>query len=196
MLLSPRFEEALGLAFRLHAAQERKVSGVPYIAHLLSVAAIVLEHGGSEDEAIAALLHDGPEDQGGAACLDDIRDRFGGEVAGIVADCSDTFANPKPPWRERKVHHIRHLASAGRPSALVSAADKLHNARSILEDLRRHGSAVWGRFKGGREGTLWYYREILGVLREKIPSGLAQEIERTIAEVESLASPPDRGGFP
>jgi (p)ppGpp synthase/HD superfamily hydrolase len=189
MLLSHRFEEALGLAFRLHAAQERKISGVPYVTHLLAVAAIVLEYGGSEDEAIAALLHDGPEDQGGTECLEDIRMRFGDEVARIVADCSDSFVKPKPPWRERKAHHLRHLASAGRSSALVSAADKLHNARAILLDLRESGTGVWDRFKGGKDGTLWYYREILGVLRDRIPAGLEAEIARTIAEVETLAGP-------
>ena len=188
MDLGPRFEEALTYAARLHREQVRKGSGVPYLSHLLGVAGIALEHGASEDEAIAALLHDAVEDQGGAPTLAEIRRRFGDAVADIVAACSDTDVVPKPPWRPRKEAYIAHLASASPSARLVSAADKLHNARSILTDYRRLGEAVWGRFTGGKEGTLWYYRALVQAFRAHDPTPLVDELERTVQEMERLAS--------
>jgi len=160
--ISPRFHEALAYASELHAAQVRKATTIPYIAHLLAVASIVLEAGGSEDEAIAALLHDGPEDQGGLTTLEDIRRRFGNNVADVVAACSDTFDDPKPPWEERKRSYIVHLRTAGRSTLLVSAADKLHNARATLRDLQQQGNIVWERFSAAPTDIIQNYRNLLG----------------------------------
>jgi GTP pyrophosphokinase len=184
----PRFDEALVYASRLHAAQRRKGSGVPYVSHLLGVAAIVLEHGGNEDEAIGALLHDAVEDQGGAARLAEIRERFGAEVAEIVAGCTDSDVMPKPPWRERKEAYIAHLVEASRSAQLVSAADKLYNVRSIVDDYRVHGEIVWQRFTAGREGTLWYFRTIAGAFDKLEGTALLGHLERAVAELESLAT--------
>jgi (p)ppGpp synthase/HD superfamily hydrolase len=188
-LLGERFDRALRHATKLHAAQTRKGTTIPYVAHLLSVAAIVLEDGGDEDEAIAALLHDAVEDQGGRPTLDEIRRQFGDRVAEIVEGCSDTDVVPKPPWRDRKELYIQHIRTA-RPEVLrVSAADKLHNARAILADFRRHGDALWPRFSGAREGTLWYYRTLITAYREAGGGGfLVDELDRTITELERLAA--------
>jgi (p)ppGpp synthase/HD superfamily hydrolase len=153
--LTKRFEEALLFASRRHAKQKRKGTAVPYVSHLLAVSALVLENDGSEEEAIAALLHDAVEDR--AATLDEIRDRFGTRVANIVWGCSDTDEHPKPPWKARKTAYIEHLKSAGRSQRLISAADKLHNARSILRDYRIEGDRVWDRFNADKTQTLWYY---------------------------------------
>ncbi len=188
MVLSPRFDEALVFARRLHAGQMRKGTTIPYVSHLLAVAAIVLEHGGGEDEAIAALLHDAVEDQGGAATRAEIRRRFGEHVAVIVDGCTDAETVPKPPWRERKEAYLAHIGHASPPVRLVSAADKLHNARSILADYRLLGEALWSRFRGGREGTLWYYRALVDAFRSAEPTPLIDELERTVSELEGLAA--------
>ena len=160
MRLSPRFDDALSYASRLHAGQPRKGSDIPYIAHLLAVTAIVLDYGGTEDEAIAALLHDAIEDQGGAATRDEVRRHFGEQVVAIVDGCTDAETIPKPPWRERKEAYVAHIGDASRSVRLVSAADKLHNVRSILADYRQVRDEVWKRFTGERDGTLWYYRAV------------------------------------
>jgi (p)ppGpp synthase/HD superfamily hydrolase len=188
MTLTERFEEALAFAARLHRAQLRKGTTIPYVSHLLAVASIALEHGADEDEAIAALLHDAVEDQGGDAARREIRRRFGERVAGIVDGCTDAETTPKPPWRERKERYIAHVAEAPPSVRLVSAADKLHNARSILADLRASGGSVWGRFKGGKEGTLWYYRSLVEAFRAHGATPLVEELARTVAEIERLAS--------
>lgn len=162
--LGPKFDEALIYARTLHHTQTRKGTDIPYMAHLMSVAAIALEHGADEDEAIAALLHDAVEDQGGAKTLLEIRRRFGDKVAGIVETCSDAEGNvgqTKPPWRERKLAYIRHLHTASEPALLVSASDKLHNARAILHDFREQGDALFDRFNAGKQDVLWYYRELV-----------------------------------
>jgi (p)ppGpp synthase/HD superfamily hydrolase len=188
MTLTARFEEALVLAVRLHAGQTRKGTDTPYISHLLAVTGIVLEHGASEDEAIAALLHDAAEDAGGRETLEKIRDRFGETVAEIVAGCTDSWTIPRPPWRGRKEAYIAHLRGASASVRLVSAADKLHNARAILADYRTLGEEVWGRFNGGREGTLWYYRSLVGVLRDTGPPPIVEELDRVVSELERLAA--------
>ena len=177
-----RFEEALVYASRLHAAQTRKGGDIPYIAHLLSVAALVLEDGGGEDEAIAGLLHDAIEDQGGAPTREEIRRRFGAQVVAIVDGCTDAETIPKPPWRGRNEAYIAHLRHAPVEVRRVSAADKLHNARAILADYRVHGEALWDRFKGGRAGTLWYYRTLVTTYREAAPgpSPLIEELDRVV----------------
>jgi (p)ppGpp synthase/HD superfamily hydrolase len=157
MLLTDRFRAALMLAFDLHRDQERKGSGVPYVAHVLGVASLVMEHGGDEDAAISALLHDAVEDQGGLDILARIEAEFGQQVASIVLACSDSVSTPKPAWRERKEAYIAHLRQAGPDAQLVSACDKLYNLRTILADYARSGEALWSRFTGGRDGVLWYY---------------------------------------
>lgn len=179
--LSERFENALVFGLKLHADQVRKGTGVPYVSHLMAVASLVMENGGNEDEVIAAFLHDAVEDQGGPETLEKIRELFGGNVAEIVAGCTDAWDNPKPPWRERKEKYLKHLLEAPKPVLLVSTADKLHNARTILADYRQIGAEVWSRFKGGKEGTLWYYQAIVEAYhRAEAHPGLVDELERTV----------------
>lgn len=185
MPYTQKLDEALVYAAGLHRDQTRKGTGVPYVTHLLAVAAIVGENGGTEDEVVAALLHDAPEDAGGEAQLAEIRARFGETVAEIVAGCTDTYEDPKPPWRERKERYIAHLSGAPAPVRLVSAADKLHNARSVLADYRAIGEDLWGRFNGGRSGTLWYYRAVADALAGGDP--VADELDRVVADLERLA---------
>lgn len=195
---SVRFDEALGFALHLHRSQVRKGTSIPYISHLLAVAGLVQENGGSEDEAIGALLHDAIEDQardwpGGAPALRaEIERRFGPAVLVIVNACTDAEIIPKPPWRVRKEAYIRHLRESDSPSALlVSAADKLHNARCILEDFRQSGDELWQRFnKDARSAgaQLWYYESLATVLQERGPSGIAAELGRTVATLRQLVS--------
>jgi (p)ppGpp synthase/HD superfamily hydrolase len=188
--LSPRFEDALVFAARLHAAQTRKGSGTPYIAHLLSVAALVLEQGGDEDLAIAALLHDAIEDQGGAATREAIRARFGDRVTAVVDGCTDADTQPKPPWRARKEAYLAHLPAAPPEVRLVSAADKLHNARAVLHDYRHQGERLWRRFNAGKKDQLWYYRSLVDVLKKgrRRPSALVRELERVVFELEQAVN--------
>jgi (p)ppGpp synthase/HD superfamily hydrolase len=162
MALSRRFEEALVFAAHRHRDHFRKASEVPYVSHLLAVAALVMEHGGEEDAVIAALLHDAVEDQ--KATLRELRDLFGDEVAAVVDACSDTDEDPKPPWRERKVAFLETIPSMSAAAKLVVAADKLHNVRSIVEEYRLIGEEVWERFSGGRDGSLWYYESVAQAL--------------------------------
>ena len=187
MPYTEKFERALVYASRLHRNQNRKGTHVPYITHLLAVAAIVGENGGTENEVVAALLHDAPEDQGGEATLEDIRARFGDEVAKIVAGCTDTYEDPKPPWRERKETYVAHLSGAPGSVRQVSSADKLHNARTVLSDYRALGEDLWNRFNGGREGTLWYFRAIVDGLRNGDEDPVVEELDRIVTELERLA---------
>jgi (p)ppGpp synthase/HD superfamily hydrolase len=180
-----KFERALLHASRLHKDQYRKGTSTPYITHLLAVASIVGENGGTEEEVVAALLHDAPEDQGGEATLRDIRARFGDEVAEIVDGCTDTYENPKPPWRERKERYLAHLSNASDSVRLVSCADKLHNARAVLSDYRLIGEDLWTRFNGKKEGTLWYYRAIVDTLPGESP--IVEELDRVVTELENLS---------
>ncbi|OYT73919.1 MAG: phosphohydrolase [Chloracidobacterium sp. CP2_5A] len=187
-MLSERYDEALVFAHQLHRRQKRKGGTTPYIAHLLSVSALALEHGADEDQAIAALLHDAVEDQGGDAARQEIRRRFGDRVAALVDDCTDADQTPKPPWRARKEAYLRRLRTLPEASRLVSLADKLHNARAILLDYRAVGESLWLRFEGRREGTLWYYRSLVEIFAGSPPLALANELERTVLELERLAS--------
>jgi (p)ppGpp synthase/HD superfamily hydrolase len=186
MVPSDRFLEALNFAVRLHRDQRRKLSGAPYAAHLLAVTAIALEHGAGEDEAIAALLHDAIEDRGGTAARKEIRRRFGDNVTAIVDGCTDADTKPKPPWRERKEAYVRKLAEAPASVRLVGAADKLDNARSLLREYRAGGEDIWKHFRGGREGTLWYFRAVVDALRRAGDSLLLDELDRTVSELEGL----------
>jgi (p)ppGpp synthase/HD superfamily hydrolase len=185
--LSRAFDEALGYASRLHREQTRKGSGVPYIAHLLSVCSRVLTHGGGETQAIAALLHDAAEDQGGQATLDEISRRFGPAVAAIVADCTDSWVEPKPAWRPRKEAYLATLSKKPVMSLLVSLADKTDNAEAILADYRVLGDALWGRFTGGREGTIWYYRSLTAIFDRVLPGPLAADLSRAVAQFPAAA---------
>ena len=184
IILTERFEEALGYAAHLHALQKRKGTSIPYVAHLLSVTSLVLENGGDEDQAIAALLHDAVEDQGGLPTLQEIRRLFGERVARIVDGCTDAYVRPKPPWRKRKEDYLAHLRHAEADVRLVSLADKLHNARSILRDLRRDGPQSLSRFNGGRSGTLWYYRSLVTIFQELDDSLMVAELAEVVAEIE------------
>src|SRR5215470_13800995 len=184
--LGPRFDEAFRYAAEKHAAQTRKRTDVPYISHLMSVAALVLEAGGDEDQAIAALLHDVVEDCGGVPVLEEVQRHFGDRVAKIVEGCTDAYTIPKPPWKQRKLDYLEILRCADDDIRLVSAADKLHNVRTILADYRTEGDSVWARFNGQREGTLWYYRAVLDVLLEGNPNRLIGELQRAVEELESL----------
>lgn len=185
-MLTSRFVEALGYAATLHAAQRRKVSGEPYVAHLLAVAALVLENGGDEDTAIAALLHDAVEDQGGQATREEIGRRFGQRVAAIVDGCTDADTTPKPPWRARKEQYLERLCTADPAVRLIAAADKLHNVRAILRAHRDLGTDLWAHFRGGREGTLWYHRRVLDTLTAVERTPLVDELAVAVARLESL----------
>ena len=188
-MLGERFERALVYASRIHASQVRKGSGVPYVSHLLGVAALVLEGGGDEDQAIAALLHDAAEDQGGEPRIADIRAHFGDRVARIVRACTDTTEDPKPEWRTRKRRYIAHLPEEEPDVWLVSVADKLHNARSILADYRLHGDPIFDRFTGAKEGTLWYYRALVDAYRRiGFESPLLDELRRTVTTLVELVA--------
>ena len=187
MKISEKFEEALVYAMQAHGNQMRKKTGIPFVAHILGVTAIALEYGASETEAISALLHDTVEDCGGADRLRDIREKFGDDVAGIVDGCTDTYETPKPPWLERKRAYIEHLKDSDSSTRLVSASDKLHNTRAILAELRRHGTDVFDRFGGKKDGTLWYYRTLVTAFREHgNHTDLIGELDRVVTEIEKL----------
>lgn len=176
--LSPRFEEALVYAARLHATQKRKGGTIPYISHLLTVTALVLEDGGNEDEAIAALLHDALEDRARFTSADEIARRFGAAVAEMVLACSECVGSPKPPWPVRKLAYLDHLRTATASVRRISLADKLHNMRSLVRDYRQIGEALWRRFEGGRNDSLWFYQELLALYRQGEPSPNLDEYER------------------
>lgn len=181
--LTERFESALVYATRLHANQTRKISGVPYISHLLSVTALVLEAGGTQEEAIAALLHDAVEDQGGKPIRDDIRQLFGETVLAIIDGCTEWDTPPKPPWQERKQSYVNNLRSASPSVRLVSLADKLHNSRSLLADWQQYGDVIWTNFSAGREKTLWFYQSLVQVYQQTGSDWMTQEIERVVNQL-------------
>jgi GTP pyrophosphokinase len=190
MNLSQKFDQALHYAVLIHAFQKRKDTEIPYLAHLLGVASIALEYGANESEAIGALLHDAGEDAGGEGRIEDIRHRFGDAVADIVQGCTDAVTIPKPPWQKRKEDYIAHVPLASASIRLVSASDKLHNARAILRDYRRLGDALWTRFTGGKAGTLWYYRALVTAFRKAGKDELIDELDRVVTEIEQLAANP------
>ena len=193
MQFTYHYEQALAFAAWLHQKQIRKRSGIPYIAHLIAVSSMVIENGGNEDEAIAGLLHDSIEDQahrfGGAALLRDLlRDRFGNRVVEIVDACTDSEANPRPPWRQRKEAFVARLSHIDDSVALVVSCDKLHNASSLLDDLHEMGNRLWDQFNGGKDGSLWYYRSVVKALRSaRPPLRVINELDRVVSELEQLA---------
>jgi (p)ppGpp synthase/HD superfamily hydrolase len=196
--LTQRFVQAMHYAHRWHASQTRKGTGIPYLSHLLAVAAIALEHGADEDEAIAALLHDsledGPHNTGEprAQIEQQIREHFGERVLQIILGCTDTESDgsrgePKENWKERKTAYLKHLETANASVLLVAASDKLHNARCILRDFRQLGDELWQRFSAGKEGSLWYYRSLAEILRRRLPSNLSAELQELVAELQCQA---------
>jgi (p)ppGpp synthase/HD superfamily hydrolase len=187
-ILTDRFDRALLYATHVHGGQTRKGTAIPYVAHLMAVAGTVLEYGGDEDLAIAALLHDSVEDQGGKARLEDVRNRFGERVARVVEACSDSLADTgagerKAGWQERKEKYLAHLKTADEDILRVSLADKVHNARAILRDLRKPeiGEKIWDRFSQPKERTLWYYESLADIFRKKLPGQLAEELGEIVA---------------
>jgi (p)ppGpp synthase/HD superfamily hydrolase len=187
MAYSQRFEDALVLAHQLHADQVRKGTTIPYIGHLLAVTSIVIENVGTEDEVIAALLHDAIEDAGGDSIRHVIRERFGENVLEIVDGLTDTDQTPKPPWRARKEAYIAHLSEASSSVLLVSLADKIHNAQSVLRDVQNEGASVWKRFTGGKDGSLWYYRALVEAFRARgLFTLLVDDLDRVVSELERM----------
>src|ERR1700722_2934059 len=190
--LTRRFAAAFALAWAVHGDQFRKKTGIPYMAHVMSVSALAMEHGADEDVAIAALLHDTVEDsEDGAATLGVIEDQFGERVARIVLACSDAVAvpgQPKPPWRERKERYLQHLdADADEDVLLVSACDKVHNSSAILEDLRTEGDVVWQRFTvTDPKQQLWYYTSVAEILQRRLPGPLTDQFGRIVGEIAAL----------
>lgn len=194
-MLSPKFSIAFSLACDFHATQVRKSTTIPYISHLMSVSALTLEFGGSENHAIAALLHDAVEDADSAnealRRRTIIRETFDIMVCEIVEGCTDGVPDSegvKPDWHSRKKSYLSHLQSAEPDTLLVSCADKLHNARAILSDLRAIGPAVFDRFNAGKEGTLWYYQELANIFARGLPGALSQELARTVEELVTISS--------
>jgi (p)ppGpp synthase/HD superfamily hydrolase len=186
-VFSNHFLRALDYAARLHGKQVRKRTDRPYIGHLLSVTSIVIEYGGDEEMAIAALLHDAVEDQGGRPRLEEIARKFGKRVAHIVDGCTDSYTEPKPPWMERKRAYVARVAEESAEVRLVSAADKLSNARETLHDLHVHGDEVFERFEGKKEGTLWYYRALVREFQKAGANALVNELDRVVTELEDRA---------
>ena len=182
--LTSRLDDAFVYAHQTHASQLRKGTGVSYIGHLMGVASIVIDDGGTEDEAIAALLHDAPEDRGGRERLEDIRKRFGDAVARIVEDCTDSWTTPKPPWTERKQQYVEHARTLAPASLRVSAADKVHNAYAILRDLRNVGDQVWERFNAKADDILAYYQSLVRAYREAGGGRLVDELDRIVRAIE------------
>jgi len=185
---SKRLVEAFAFAVDLHKNQLRKGTKISYISHLMAVSALVLEAGGDTDQTIAALLHDAVEDQGGLKVLVEIKERFGERVGNIVEGCSDSFTQPKPPWKMRKEEYLAHLPVSSPDIRHVSLADKLHNARSILQDLKTHGTEVFNKFNGGQEGTLWYYSQLVDIFKQTDSGFLSDELNSVVKQIKKIAS--------
>jgi (p)ppGpp synthase/HD superfamily hydrolase len=193
-MLTRRFVDAVEYAAHAHAAQTRKGTDIPYLSHLLAVAALVLEDGGSEDDAVAALLHDVVEDQGGWSRLFDVRDRFGDHVGDLVEACTDyDVKTDRDPWPERKQRYVDHIAEMPEAVRRISLADKLHNARTILRDHRAHGEQVWERFNAGRDAQLWYYRALADAFAAVSDSPSVVDLQMTVAALETAAAPAGSG---
>lgn len=197
-MLSDRFVRAVEFADVVHATQVRKGTCIPYLAHLLAVASLVIEHGGDEDTAIAALLHDAPEDRGGRPMLEQVRLRFGEKVADIVDGCSDTFEKKKPPYGKRKTAYVERLAGERTETCLVSAADKLHNARAILHDLRAVEEPIdfWARFSAKPAGIGWYFGRVERALTLQLSNHDGQQIVIEIGHtLDAIAELPGGEAF-
>ena len=191
--LSDRFEAALVAAHGIHRLQSRKGTQVPYVAHILGVASLVLEYGGNEAQAVAALLHDAiedaPEEMGPEWVRRTIRFEFGADVLAIVEHCTDTDVTPKPPWLERKKAYVARVATTPPDALLVSAADKLHNVRALVRDYRAIGESLWPRFNpdAGRAGVLGYYRALVTVLMPRLQNPIVADLDRELTILEREA---------
>jgi GTP pyrophosphokinase len=195
LVTTERFVSAMIYAHQVHRHQRRKGTGIPYVAHVLGVAALAMEYGADEDEAIAALLHDAAEDGGGEATLAEIRAQFGDRVGDIVLGCSDSLVEDpedKLPWQERKENYLAHLENASASVCLVSAADKLHNVRSIIRDYQEHGEDIWERFQGRRDGTVWYYETVAHTLIRRFRSQLTLDLQEAVDQLLVLIDSPPR----
>ena len=197
-MLGQKFDEALALASELHRDQYRKGIPTPYISHLMAVAGIVLEANAYyrmeniEDVAIGALLHDSIEDQGHKISLEQIKDKFGGTVHRIVLECSDAIVTEegeeKPPWKQRKTAYLKRIPHKSRETQLVSCADKLHNARSIMFDYDRIGDEIWSRFNAGKSGVVWYYRSLVEAFEQAWPKNpLLPDLRELVKRMEIAA---------
>jgi len=187
--LSPRYSDALQFCFDIHLNQRRKGGTVPYVSHLLAVSALVLEYGGNEDEAIAALLHDSAEDCGGKPMLDRVRMKFGQKVASIVEGCTDslsTLPTEKEEWRPRKDRYLAHLREADKSTLLVAACDKFHNLSNTVRDLRASGQTIWSKFNTGPAEQVWYYTECTKIF-EAADLSIADSLRRELDELVRLA---------
>lgn len=191
-MLTNRFTDAFAYAHDAHLGKTRKDTKIPYIAHLMGVTSLVLQYGGTEDEAIGALLHDAAEDAGGYDRLADIEARFGPHVAAIVHGCSDSFETPKKAWLERKRAYIEHVARVSPSAILVSVSDKIHNVGSIIADYRTEGDRLWSRFNpdAGKTGTVWYYRSLVTAYRATSASAphtpAVEELDRLVSQLEAM----------
>jgi len=184
--LGPRLQRAFRYAAKMHAGQARKQTAVPYLSHLMAVTSLVLEAGGDEEMAIAALLHDVVEDCGGMPRLREVRRMFGMRVAKIVEGCTDSFVDPKLEWTVRKGEYLRRLKDEDDETRLLSACDKLHNVRTILSDFRQDGEAIWKRFNGGRDGTLWYYRALRDEFSRRQLNRITRELRIAVSQLEDM----------
>jgi (p)ppGpp synthase/HD superfamily hydrolase len=189
-LLSERFEQALLYAHELHGDQYRKGTPVPYMAHLMGVASLVLEYGGDDEQAVAALLHDAIEDCGHRTSYEEIHRRFGDRVTEIVRACTDSDATPRPPWRERKEAYVARVTHEPEDARLVSAADKLYNVRTVVKDYRLTGHEVWSRYTGDAADVLWYYRALVDAFRQAGPHPIVDELDRAVSQLENVVAPP------
>ncbi len=188
-LYSPRLDEALALAAGAFRHIARKGTRVPYLSHLMIVAAQVAEHGGDEEQIIAALLHDYLEDIPGADAAE-LEQRFGARVSRLVLALSDATSQPKPPWKARKLRYLAQLEHEPAEVKLISAADKLHNATSLLRELEAVGEAVWQRFSAPREESLWYLRAAHAALAKGWAHPLLDELERVVRRLHGAAGVP------
>lgn len=184
--LGPRLQKAFCYAAEKHAGQTRKQSAIPYLSHLMAVTALVLEGGGDEEMAMAALLHDVVEDCGGMPALREVRKMFGRRVANIVEGCTDSFSDPKLPWVVRKEEYLKRLQHEDVETRLVSASDKLHNVRTVIADYRTDGESIWKRFSGGRDGTLWYYRALNAEFQRRKQNRITRDLAIALSELDTL----------
>lgn len=185
------FNDAFLFASRLHDGQMRKGSSVPYLSHLMAVSALVMENGGTQDQAIAALLHDTVEDQGGEETLSEIRERFGDDVASIVEECSESLDIKDHPWRERKEWFLNRIVQMSERGLLVCVADKFHNVQGLINDHRNQGDQMWSSFNAGKTEQLWYYRSVAALLCERTENTLATTLSEKVDELEARCAETD-----